>query len=114
TPGRYLVRVPYTTTALGYLARHEIDARDLTRVRVASRFSVATPAWKQNAELVLYDGTAGDERAPREIARRRVALDGSVAVLTAPVREIAGRIRHVYEGAVVTSADSTDPAWAIE
>lgn len=114
TPGRYLVRVLYTTTALGYLARHEIDARDLTRVRVASRFSVATPAWKQNAELVLYDGTAGDERAPREIARRRVALDGSVAVLTAPVREVAGRIRHVYEGAVVTSADSTDPAWAIE
>lgn len=113
-PGRYLVRLLYVTSALGYRAQHDVDVRDVARVRVTSRFAVTTPVWKQRAELVLYDGVPGGEHAPREVARGSVELDGSTSVLAAPAREVQGRLRRVYEGAVVTSTDSTDPTWGTD
>lgn len=110
-PGRYLVRILYVTPGLGYRAQHDVDVRTEGRARVASRFAIPTPVWQQDAAVVLYDGVPGGEHAPREVARGPVALDGSVAVLAAPPREVDSRLRRVYEGAVVTSDDSSDPAW---
>ncbi len=112
TPGRYLVRLVYVTKTLGYRANHDIDVRDPARAKVTSRFAVSTPVWRQRAELVLYDGVPGGERTPREVARGQVELDGSTSVLAVPVREVASELRRVYEGAVVTAADSTDAMWA--
>jgi hypothetical protein len=110
-PGRYLVRVLYVTTTLRYRALHEIAVRDPERAQVTSRFAITTPVWQQRAELRLYDGVPGGELAPREVARGHVALDGSTSVLAVPTRDVQVHIRRVYEGAVVTSTDSTDVMW---
>ena len=110
-PGRYLVRILYVTKALGYRAQHDIEVRDATHAAVTSRFAIVTPVWKTRAELALYDGVPGGERAPREVARGNVTLDGSVSVLGVPTRDVPVALQRIYEGAVVTSTDSTDVAW---
>ena len=110
-PGRYFVRLLYITKALGYRAQHDIDVRTETRAQVTSRFAITTPVWQGRAVLVLYDGMPGGEHAPREVARGSAPLDGSVSVLAVPMREVDATLRRIYEGAVVTSQDSTDALW---
>lgn len=110
-PGRYLVRILYVTPALVYRAQHDVDVRGERRARIASRYAITTPVWHAQADVALYDGVPGGPHAPREVARGTVALDGSVAVIAAAPRDVDWRLRRIYEGAVVTSEDSTDPAW---
>lgn len=111
TPGRYLVRLLYLTKALGYRAQHDVEVTGETHAQITSRFAITTPVWQTRAELVLYDGVPGGERAPREVGRGRVMLDGSTSVIAAPVQQVASQLRRVYEGAVVTSGDSTELEW---
>ncbi len=117
-PGRYLVRILYVTATLRYRAQHDIDVHGDAgageggaRARVSSRYAIDTPAWQAHADAVLYDGVPGDEHVPREVARGPITLDGSVAVIVPPARNADTRLRRVYEGAVVSSDDSADPAW---
>jgi hypothetical protein len=111
TPGRYLVRVLYVTKALGYRAQHDIELTDDKQVRVTSRFAIATPVWQTRAEIALYEGVPGGEHAPHEVVRGQVTLDGSTSVLAVPATTTAAHLARVYEGAVVTSTDTTDVAW---
>lgn len=111
-PGRYLVRILYVTKALGYRAQHDIDISDEKSARITSRFAIVTPVWQSRAELVLYDGVPGGERSPHEVARGEVTLDGSTSVLTVPTHDVPAQLQRVYEGAVVTSTDTTDVTWA--
>ncbi|HEY5944769.1 MAG TPA: hypothetical protein VIV40_04730 [Kofleriaceae bacterium] len=110
-PGRYLVHIVYVTKALGYRAQHDIDVRDDKQARVTSRFAITTPVWQTRAELVLFEGVPGGEHSPREVVRGQVTLDGSTSVLSVPTREVSSRLLRVYEGAVVTTADTTDVMW---
>jgi len=110
-PGRYLVRVLYVTKAIGYRAQHDIDVLSETSARVSSRFAIVTPVWQTRAELVLYDGAPGGERSPREVARGQVTLDGSTSVLGVPPQDVPSVLSRIYEGAVVTSTDTTDVNW---
>jgi hypothetical protein len=111
TPGKYLVRILYVTKALGYRAQHDIDLRDDKRAEVTSRFAITTPVWQARADVVLYDGVPGGERSPLEVARGSVTLDGSTAVIPVPARDVPSHLDRIYEGAVVTSTDSTDGNW---
>jgi hypothetical protein len=110
-PGRYLLRLVYVTSGIGYRAQHDIAVRDATRATIASRFSVQTPAWRSRAEIVLFDGMPGGRHPPREVARGATMLDGSTATVAATTREARAGLRRIYEGAVVTSSDSSDVAW---
>jgi hypothetical protein len=113
-PGRYLVRILYVTKALAYRAQHDIEVTSDKHANVTSRFAITTPVWQTRAELVFYDGVPGGERAPREVARGQVSLDGSTSVLNVPTQQVASQLLRVYEGAVVTSTDSTDVQWGRE
>jgi hypothetical protein len=110
-PGRYLVRILYVTKALTYRAQHDVDVTDERHARVTSRFAIITPVWQTRADLVLFDGVPGGERSPRQVARGNVTLDGSTTVLDVPAQEVATELMRVYEGAVVTSTDTTDVQW---
>jgi hypothetical protein len=118
-PGRYLVRLLYVTPRLGYRVQHDIAMTAPDRAEVASRFAIATPAWRTRAEIALFDGAPGGEPPPREVARGSIALDGGTAVLAVPARAVAARLRRVYDGAVDPAAgtqvrDARDPRWAAE
>jgi hypothetical protein len=112
-PGRYLVRLLYVTTALGYRAQHDVAVTAPDRATVASRFAIVTPAWRTRAEVALFDGAPGSEPPPRELARGTIALDGGVAVLAMPPREVSARLRRIYEGAMHRDdgPDPRDPRW---
>jgi len=110
-PGRYLVRVLYVTKAVGYRAQHDIEISDDKSAHVTSRFAIVTPVWQTHAELVLYDGVPGGDRSPQEVARGQVTLDGSTSVLSVPTHDVPAQLQRVYEGAVVTSTDTTDVSW---
>ena len=118
--GRHLVRILYTSP-LAYRAEHLIAVTDAEHASIASRFAVATPHWRERAELVLFDAAPGGEHAPRELARGEVPLDGSIAVLGAPARVVPAHLRRIFDGAVPTPevepgatswhAESTHAVW---
>jgi hypothetical protein len=115
-PGRHLVRVLYVSTTLTFRAQHDVVVTERAptelRATVMSRFAIETPAWHERAEVVLFDGVPGGERPPREVARGTVTLDGSIAIISAPVRELAVRLRRIYDGAVATpELPPADAAW---
>lgn len=112
-PGRYLVRILYVTKALGYRAQHDIELTG-EHAHVTSRFAITTPVWQERAELAIFDGIPGGDRAPQEVARGQVTLDGSTSVLAVPPRDLPAELRRVYEGAVVTTTDSQDVMWGHE
>ena len=71
-----------------------------------------TPAWGARGELVLHDGLPGAGEPPRELARGTITLDGGVAVLALPAREVSARLVRVYEGMVRhAGVDAADPGW---
>jgi hypothetical protein len=107
--GRRLVRILYTSP-LAYRAEHAIAVVDGDHASIASRFAIETPRWGERAELVLFDGEAGGERAPREVARGEVVLDGSTAVLAAPARVVPAHLRRIFDGAVPTPELGSDVA----
>jgi hypothetical protein len=113
-PGRYLVRVLYVSTALRYRAQHDVNVARPDRATVVSRFAVATPAWHQRADVVIYEGVPGGAHLPREIVRGTAELDGSVAVLAPPAREVPAQLEAIFDGAQVLGAKPADNAAALD
>lgn len=114
-PGRHLVRILYVSHSLGYRAQHDIAMTAADRARITTRYAVATPAWHEHAEVTVFDGMPGGERLPTELARGAVALDGSIAILVAPPRDLDATLRRIYDGAVATpGVDVADPTWNAE
>jgi hypothetical protein len=113
-PGRYLVRLLYVSTTLGYRAEHEVSVTAPDRASITSRYAIASPAWNRaHADVALYDGIPGGDRPPTLVARGAIALDGSTSVIAVPTRQVSARLRRVYDGAVPTGADTptSDPSW---
>jgi hypothetical protein len=114
-PGRYLVRVLYVSATLTYRAEHDVAMVAADRASVVSRFAVATSAWQERAEVVLYDGVPGGEHPPRAVAHGELELDGSTAVLADRPRDVAARLRRVYDGALPSPGIATsDLMWGRE
>jgi hypothetical protein len=119
--GMHLVRVHYVTAALAPRVEHAIELSGSDdRARIESRFAVTTPAWAERGTIVVLDRPPGDA-APRELVRRDVTLDGSVAIVTPPPREVAAHLRSIFTGALPSPAiepgtaswhaDSTHEVW---
>lgn len=112
-PGRHLVRVLYVSRALHYRALHDITVTG-ARATIASRFSIDTPAWGGRADLSLFDGDPGGDHVPREVARGTIALDGAIAELASPPRDVPATLTRIYDGAVLDDALPNDAAWGRE
>lgn len=108
--GRYLVRVLYVSTQLGYRAEHDVAMTAPDRATVASRYAIATPPWSSRAFITLFDGMPGGEHVPVELARGEVALDGTTAVLAVPPHEVPARLRRVFRTESADSAAAV-PVW---
>ena len=108
TPGKHLVRVLYISTTLAYSAQHEIEMTSPSSAMLVTRYSIPTPAWGGSASVTLYDGMPGHEQAPIVLAQGSILLDGSTAFLSPPSRDVAGRLRRVYTGEMVTGSDDPD------
>jgi hypothetical protein len=114
-PGRHLVRILYVSRTLAYRAQHEVALVEPERARLVTRFAFTTPAWNEHADVTIFDGMPGGERPPTELARGPVTLDGSIAILATPARELPARLRRIYDGAVATpEVDAADVAWNAE
>ncbi len=98
TPGKYLVRIVYVSTTLGYRVQNDIEVHDATKARIESRFAVVTPPWRARAEIVVFDGLPGGAEPPRELTRGTVTLDGGTSILQIPSREMPALLRRVFEG----------------
>jgi hypothetical protein len=111
--GRHLVRVLYVVPSFTYRTGHDVAMSASDRATVASRFAIATPAWRVRAAVTLFAGAPGAEPPPREIARGIVMLDGSIALIATPPRPVTAKLRRVYEGAVRTRGEigAHDPRW---
>ncbi len=113
-PGKHFVRVLHVAPTIAFRAFHAIKL-DGERAQVASRFSLATPAWKSRADVVLYEGLPGTGDPPKPLARGVVALDGATAILTNPARSVPARLRRIYDGAVRERDQlPIDPGWGRE
>ncbi|MBX3160740.1 MAG: hypothetical protein KF773_32540 [Deltaproteobacteria bacterium] len=121
-PGTYLVRVlhvaPISATAtaasgiLRYRAQTEVTVAGGDRALVSTRYAITTPPWRTRADVVLYDGLPGKVTPPVELARGAIDLDGGVAILALPSRELPAKLRRVYDGAVRTDAvEPRDAQW---
>ena len=97
--GEHFVRIHYATTAFAVRAEHEITLATAERATLATRFAITAPPWADGADAVLHAGSPGDADPPRELARGKLALDGSAATLVPPPRAHAARLRAVYDGA---------------
>ena len=112
-PGRYLVRVLYVTAGLPYRAQHEVRMAAPDRATVRSTYTLATPAWHRTADVTVFEGAPGGVHVPRQLARGEVVLDGSSGAIVVPEREVKGRLRRIFDGAMPTSTDiaSSDLQW---
>jgi hypothetical protein len=112
-PGRHRVRVHYVAAPYGFKIRHEIAMAAPDRATVSTRLIVPTPAWGgARGELALYDGVPGSGDPPREVGRGMATLDGGIAVIALPPREVPARLVRVFEGMVRHAGiDRTDLAW---
>jgi len=111
THGRYLVRILYVSTTLRYRAQHDVDMLDATHATVVSRFAIATPPWREHADVILFDGVPGGEHPPQEVARGSIELDGATAVLSVAPRAVSAELRRVFDGAIFNGEDSHDVMW---
>ena len=110
--GKQLVRVLYVSTQLAYRAQHDIKMATFDRATIATRFAIATPAWSDRAEVILYEGLPGADKPAVELARGSLTLDGSTSVLGAPPRDVPARVRRVFDGAIRNGVgDANDPSW---
>lgn len=106
--GKHLVRVLYVSNTLAYRAQHDIAMTAAAHVMLTTRYSITTPSWGTNADVTLFDGMPGREQAPVEIARGRIVLDGSTAILATPTRAVDARLRRVYSGELSNGSDEDD------
>lgn len=104
TAGRRFVRIAYVTSRLTFATRHHVQVRG-NRARIVSRFTIATPAWQRTGDIALIHGAPGGPREARVLARGAITLDGGIAVLVAPPREVAAAIRLVFDGGVREPGD---------
>ena len=95
---KYLVRIVYVSTTLGYRVQNDIEVHDATKATIESRFAVVTPPWRARAEMVVFDGLPGGAEPPRELTRGTVTLDGGTSILQIPSREMPALLRRVFEG----------------
>src|SRR4051812_35539079 len=100
--GSHLVRVLYVSSSLAYKAQHVVTMTAADRATIATRFTIAAPAWGGRADVVLYEGLPGGDKPAVELARGSLALDGSTALLGAPPREVTAHVRRVFDGAIRT------------
>jgi hypothetical protein len=105
-PGRYLVRVAYFTTGFRFEPEHDVTITAAGRAVLSSRYTLATPPWHERADVRIFDGAPGS--TPRELAHGIVVLDGSIAVLAAPQREIAAELRRIAVAAHDAPDDPSD------
>lgn len=111
--GRHLVRIVYISTTMSYRVQHDIELTDPDRARIASRFAVVTPPWRERADLTLFDGVPGGVEPPRELARGPVTLDGGTSVLVLPERELPAQLRHVFAGIAADSENDLVDATSV-
>ncbi len=115
TPGRYLIRILYVSPSLRYRAQHDIDVGAADHATITTRFAIATPRWNERADVSVFDGIPGGDQLPREVARGTALLDGSIAVVSVPTRQVPARVRRVYDGAVPTPGlPAADASWNSE
>lgn len=108
-PGRHFARVVHVAPGLALQPAHEIHVRERDRkARVATRFTVATPIWRAAADVAIHDRVPGGDVPARELLRGPMTLDGSIATLAIPPREVGAVLRAVYDGALVEPGE--DPA----
>jgi len=111
--GRHLVRVLYVSPGLGYRAQHDVTMAAGDRATIATRFALETPRWSVAADVTLFHGLPGGERAPAQLARGSIQLDGSTAVLAVAAREVPARLVRIYDGAIrVGRGSEADAQWA--
>jgi hypothetical protein len=114
-PGRQLVRIVYVSTTLTYRTQHDLELRVEATATLDSRYAIATPPWRERADVVLYDGVPGGEHVPRELVRGDITLDGGTSVLVIPTRSVPAQLRRIYTGQLVgedPEVDDLSPAWS--
>lgn len=110
-PGQHLVRVLHVTSALRFRSQHDVAMTAAEHATVATRFAIDTPAWgAARAEVVLYEGIPGGAAPPNELARGPIRLDGSTAILATPPRELAARLRSIYDGTKLEDSHDVKPS----
>jgi len=107
--GKHLVRVLHVTSTLAFRTQHDLTMTDAERVRITTRFAIATPVWRSRANVVLYEGLPGDETPPHELARGPIILDGSTAIIASEARELPARLRSIYDGTKLEDSDDVEP-----
>jgi len=112
-PGSYRVHVQYQTQGFPYRAQHELRVTAADRATLRSTYVVTTPRWKRTAHVQVFAGLPGGERVPVPLASGEVALDGSQGAVVVPPREVAGRMRRVFDGAMPPTDDlpASDIQW---
>lgn len=100
-PGRQLVRIVYVSSTLTYRAQHDIELGNGATATLDSRYAIATPPWREMADVVVFDGVPGGEHVPRELVRGRITLDGGTSVLVIPTRTVPATLRRIYSGMLV-------------
>jgi hypothetical protein len=96
-PGRYLVRALYVSPSLHARVRHDLAVAGDGATTLVTRVAIETPARRagQVADVAVFDGPPGRAVAPVALARGEVRLDGSIAVLAAPQRTLAGQLARI-------------------
>ena len=110
-PGHQLVRVLYVLPALAFQTRHHLAMTAPGKATLSTLFSFPTPAWKSRGDIYLFAGLPGGDKPVREVARGKVLLDGSIALLAAPRQELTARLRTVFDGALEAGPPTTEITW---
>jgi len=110
-PGRHLVRVLHVAS-VGFETAHVVSMTTPDRATIATRFAIRTPAWRARAHVTLFDRAPGGTEEPRELARAELVLDGGTSVIARPAREVAARLRRIYDGMIPDATHRAhDLAW---
>jgi hypothetical protein len=87
--------VRYVVPQLGVRVVHAVTVVAADRAELVTSVVFATPALGGVAELTVLDGAPGGDRVPQVVARGAVVRDGAVAVVRAPARTVAVRLRRI-------------------
>ena len=108
--GRHLVRVMQVSTSTSFVTHHDITMTTADRATVVTRFAITAPAWHgERAAVTLFDGQPGGKTPPTQIATGVVVLDGSTGLLATQPREVAARLRSIYDGAKLENEEEVKP-----
>lgn len=95
--GRYLVRALYVSPSLHARVRHDLAVAADGATTLVTSVAIDAPAHAGApiADVSVFDGPPGRAAAPIRLARGEVVLDGSIAVLAAPPRTLAGQLARI-------------------